>query len=113
MKQGEIWDIKLGSKFETSKRMARPVVVINDDTIGVLPSRVIVPLTDWQDKFDDAIWLVRVDPDDENNLGKISAADAFQLHSIPTARFVKKVGTISDHKLRNIKDAVKAIINVD
>ena len=113
MKQGEIWDINLGNKHETGIGVKCSVIVINDDTIGILPSRVIVPLTKWQNKFDKAIWLIRIDPNDENNLGRISAVDAFQMHTIPTTRFLNKIGVVSVEELQQIKDAVKAIINAD
>ena len=113
MKQGEIWDINLGNNHETDGGGKCPVIVINDDTIDILPSRVIVPLTKWQDKFNDAIWLIRVDPNNENNLGRTSAVDAFQVHTKPTTRFIKKIGTVSVQELQHIKNAVKAVINVE
>ncbi len=94
MKQGEIWNINLGKKYETDGGAKCPVVVINDDTISILPVRVIVPLTTWQDEFDDAIWLIRVDPNNENNLARTSAVDAFQMHTIPTTRFIKKLALL-------------------
>ena len=104
MKQGEIWDINLGYNLETDQIDKCTVIVINDDTIDILPSRVIVPLSEWQKKFDDAIWLIRVDPNDENNLGKTSAVDAFQVHTIPTTRFIEKIGTVSEQELLHIKN---------
>jgi len=113
VKQGEIWDINLSGLQGKAIEEKCSVIIINDDTIGVLPSRVIVPLTHWQDKFDKAIWLIRVDPNSENNLDQISAIDAFQMHTIPTTRFLKKVGTISVEELQSIKNAVKAIINTE
>ena len=113
MKQGEIWHINLGNNLETDGGGKCSVIVINDDTIDILPSRVIVPLTEWQDKFDDAIWLIRVDPNDESNLGRTSTVDAFQVHTIPTTRFIKKIGTVSVQELQHIKNAVKAIINAE
>ena len=113
MKQGEIWNINLGKKHETDGGAKCPVVVINDDTISILPVRIIVPLTKWQDEFDDAIWLIRVDPNNENNLGRTSAVDAFQMRTIPVIRFIKKIGTVSVQELQHIKNAVKAIINAE
>ena len=113
MKQGEIWDINLGKKYETDGGAKCPVVVINDDTISILPVRVIVPLTTWQDEFDDAIWLIRVDPNSENNLTRTSAVDAFQMHTIPITKFIKKIGTVSVQELQHIKNAIKAIINAE
>jgi mRNA interferase MazF len=113
MKQGEIWDIDLGNTQSANSRELCPVIIINDDTIGIIPSRVIAPLIKWQDKFEDAIWLIRITPNDENNLGIISAADVFQLHTIPISRFIKKIGMLSAIELLHIKNAVKAIINAE
>ena len=113
MKQGEIWDIKLGKNHATDGGVKCPVIVINDDTISILPVRVIVPLTKWQDEFDNAIWLIRVDPNNENNLGRTSAVDAFQMHTIPTAQFIKKIGTVTVQELQQIKNAIKAIISAE
>lgn len=113
MKQGEIWDINLDEGYETERGAKCSVIIINDDTIGVLPSRVILPLTEWQDKFVDAVWLIRVDPNDENNLDRASAVDAFQMHTIPVTRFIKKIGKVSVQELQHIKNAVKAIISAE
>ena len=113
MEQGEIWDINLGKTHESDIEGKCSVIVINDDTINSLPSRVIVPLADWQDKFDNAIWLIRINPNDENNLDRISAVDAFQLQTIPTYNFIKKVGKVSAKELLHIKNAVKAIISAE
>ena len=113
MKQGEIWDINLANNNETDGEGKCSVIVINDDAIDILPSRVIVSLTKWQDKFVDAIWLIKVEPNNENNLGRTTAVDAFQVYTIPTTRFIKKIGTVSVQELQHIKNAVKAIINVE
>jgi mRNA interferase MazF len=90
-----------------------PVIIINDDTIGIIPSRVIAPITEWQDKFEDAIWLIRIMPNPENNLSKISAVDVFQLYTIPTTRFIKKIGVLTHRELEKIKNAIKAIISAE
>jgi mRNA interferase MazF len=113
VKQGEIWSINLGNTQGINLREQCQVIIINDDIISIIPSRVIVPLTEWQDKFKDAIWLIRVEPNNENNLDRISAVDAFQMHTIPITRFIKKIGTVSVVELQNIKNAVKAIINAE
>jgi len=112
MKQGEIWDINPAPDKAVGGGRC-PVIIINDDTIDIIPTRVIAPLTEWQDKFEDAIWLVRIEPNDENNLDRPSAVDAFQLYTIPITRFRKKIGMLSVMELANIKNAVKAIINAE
>ena len=113
MKQSEIWEINLNPTVGTEIKKKRPAVIINDDSIGVLPLRVIVPITQWKDKFSGAIWMIRIEPDSQNRLSKLSAIDTFQIRSISTARFIKKVGLISPDILSEIKTAVKAVIDAD
>ena len=113
MKQSEIWEINLSPTVGAEIKKKRPAVIINDDSIGVLPLRVIVPITQWKDKFSGAIWMIRIEPDSQNRLSKLSAIDTFQIRSISTARFIKKVGLISPDILREIKTAVKAVIDAD
>jgi mRNA interferase MazF len=113
MKQSEIWEINLSPTVGAEIKKKRPAVIINDDSIGVLPLRVIVPITQWKDKFSGAIWMIRIEPDRQNRLSKLSAIDTFQIRSISTARFIKKVGLISPDILREIKTAVKAVIDAD
>ena len=86
MKQGEIWQINLTPTVGAEIKKNRPAVIISDDSIGVLPHRVIVPITEWKDAFHGAVWMVRVDPDSENNLKKTSAIDIFQIRSVSTKK---------------------------
>ena len=113
MKQSEIWEINLSPTVGAEIKKKRPAVIINDDSIDVLPLRVIVPITQWKDKFSGAIWMIRIEPDSQNRLSKLSAIDTFQIRSISTARFIKKVGLISPDILSEIKTAVKAVIDAD
>ncbi len=113
MKQSEIWEINLSPTVGAEIKKKRPAVIINDDSIDVLPLRVIVPITQWKDKFSGDIWMIRIEPDRQNRLSKLSAIDTFQIRSISTARFIKKVGLISPDILSEIKTAVKAVIDAD
>lgn len=113
MKQSEIWEINLSPTVGAEIKKKRPAVIINDDSIDVLPLRVIVPITQWKDKFSGAIWMIRIEPDSQNRLSKLSAIDTFQIRSISTSRFIKKVGLISPDILSEIKTAVKAVIDAD
>jgi mRNA interferase MazF len=72
-----------------------------------------VPITEWKDAFHGAVWMVRVDPDKENNLKKISAIDTFQIRSVSTKKFLKKIGSLSPALLQEIKIAIKAVIDTD
>ena len=107
MKQGEIWEINLSPTIGAEIKKKRSAVIINDDAIGILPLKVIVPITEWKDRFQGAIWLVRIEPDNENKLMKPSAIDTFQIRSVSTKRFLRKTGSVPSNELDKIKTAVK------
>ena len=113
MRQGEIWEINLSPTMGAEIKKKRPAVIINDDAIGILPLKVIVPITAWKDRYHGAIWMVRIDPDSKNNLSKLSAIDTFQIRSISTKRLARKVGSVSSNVLDQVKTAIKAVIDAD
>ena len=113
MKQGEIWLINLDPTIGAEIEKTRPTIIVNDNRIGKLPLKIIVPLTDWKDQYTVAPWMVRVDPDNKNNLQKSSSADCFQVRSISELRFVKKWGTIDSDKLEEIKTALAIVLTIE
>ena len=113
MKQGEIWEINLSPTVGAEIKKKRPAVIINDNAIGILPLKVIVPITEWKERYHGAIWMVRIEPDSQNNLKKLSAIDTFQIRSISTERLLKKIGSVSVKVLDEVKIAVKAVIDAD
>jgi len=113
MRQGQIWEINFSPTVGAEIKKKRPAVIINDDAIGVLPLRVIVPITEWKENFYGAVWIVKIDPNSYNNLTKSSAIDCFQIRSILTRRFLRKIGSVSPKILNEIKAAVKAVIDAE
>jgi len=113
MKQGEIWEINLSPTIGAEIKKKRSAVIINDDAIGILPLKVIVPITEWKDRFQGAIWIVKIEPNSENKLMKPSAIDTFQIRSVSTKRFLRKTGSVPSNELDKIKTAVKAVIDAD
>ena len=105
MRQGEIWLINLDPAMGAEIRKTRPAIIVNDNRIGKLPLKIIVPLTEWKDHYKVAPWMVKVSPDNKNNIKKPSAADCFQVRSISELRFVKKWGVINADNLEKIKTA--------
>ena len=96
MKRGEVWLINLDPTIGAEIKKSRPAIIVNDDAIGILPLKVIVPVTEWKEHCAAAPWLARLLPDDENGLEKPSAADAFQVRSVSQKRFVRRLGKLSD-----------------
>jgi len=110
MNRGEIWLINLDPTIGAEIQKTRPVLIVSSDAIGVLPLRVIVPLTDWKERYAQAAWMVQVPPDTQNGLAKLSAADTFQIRSVSTARFVRKLGSLSQAVINSIVEAIGLVI---
>jgi mRNA interferase MazF len=112
MRRGEIWLINLDPTVGSEIRKTRPAVIVNDDAIGILPLRVIVPITAWQERYAAAPWMVRLDPDTENGLEKPSAADTFQVRSLSQTRFVRQLGNVSAEALQHITRALAIVLSI-
>jgi mRNA interferase MazF len=112
MRRGEVWLINLDPTIGAEIQKTRPAIIVNEDAIGILPLRVIVPLTDWKERYQIAPWLVRIDPDTANGLSKPSAADAFQIRSVSQARFANRLGRVTDDQLLKIMKAIQIVIGV-
>lgn len=112
MKQGEIWLIDLDPTKGAEIQKKRPAVIVNDDRLGKLPLKVIVPITDWKDHYKIAPWMVKIEPDTTNGLSKISSADCFQIRSISEQRLIKKLGEVDSNTLIDIKEAVRKVLDL-
>ena len=112
MRRGEVWLINLDPTVGSEIRKTRPAIIVNDDAVGILPLRVIVPITAWQDRYAVAPWMVRIEPDAENGLDKPSAADAFQVRSVSQTRFVRMLGNVSAQTLHDIARALAIVLSI-
>jgi len=113
MQRGEVWLISLDPTVGAEIKKTRPAVIVNDDAIGILPLKVIVPITDWKDRYAVAPWMVRLDPTADNGLDKPSAVDAFQVRSVAQQRFVRRLGKLSDTAMQAITKALAAVLSIE
>jgi mRNA interferase MazF len=113
MLRGEVWLISLDPTVGPEIRKTRPAVIVNDDSIGALPLKVIVPITEWKERFTIAPWLVRVEPAPDNGLDKTSAADAFQVRSVAQQRFVRRLGRLTDSQMAEIARALATVLAIE
>jgi mRNA interferase MazF len=110
IKRGEIWTVNLDPTIGAEIRKIRPVVVISSDSVGALPIRLVAPLTEWKEYFNQNIWHVKLEPDPINGLAKTSAVDTLQLRGVDKQRFVHKIGKVSSSIMRSIAAAIAAVI---
>lgn len=112
MHRGEIWLINLDPTIGAEIRKTRPAVIVNDDAVGILPLKVIVPVTDWKERYSIAPWMVRLEPDSYNRLEKPSAADAFQVRSVSQMRLMRQVGVLTDSAMTEITGALAVVLAI-
>ncbi len=113
MKQGEIWLINLDPTIGAEIKKTRPAIIVNDNSLGKLPLKVIVPITDWQDKYEIALWMIKIEPDNKNGLTKKSSADCFQVRSVSQERITKKIGTMSETLMDEIRIGLSKVLSID
>lgn len=112
MNQGEIWLVNLDPTIGAEIRKTRPCVIMNDDAVGVLPRKIIAPLTDFKERYLRVPWMVTLNPDVANNLQKVSSLDLFQVRCVSEERLVKKIGSIDSLHLALALEAVKTVFGM-
>ena len=110
MVRGEVWQINLDPTIGAEIKKTRPAVIVSSDTIGILPLRVVIPITDWKNHYQQAAWMVKISPNGVNGLVKDSAADTFQIRSVSTTRFIRKMGELSQEAMDEIVHAIGLVI---
>jgi mRNA interferase MazF len=113
MKQGEIWLINLDPTVGAEIKKTRPAIIVSDDSLVKLPLKIIVPVTDWKDRYEIAPWMIKVEPNSKNGLNKDSSADCFQVRSVSQERFVKKIGNISVIIMDEIKVGLSKVLSIE
>jgi mRNA interferase MazF len=110
MKQGEIWLIKLDPTVGAEINKSRPALIVNVDSLGKLPLKVIAPITDWKEQYSNYPWMVKITPTLKNCLKNISAVDCFQIRSVSVERFINIIGTVEPEIVANTQEAITKII---
>jgi len=112
MKQGEIWLISLDPTVGAEISKSRPVLIINTDSLGRLPLKIIAPITEWKEHYSNYPWMIKIIPTEQNNLSKTSAVDCFQIRSVSVDRFINHIGIIESKIFNNTQEAITKIISV-
>ena len=112
MQRSEISLINLSPTLGAEMQKTRPAVIVNDDEVGILPLKVIVPITDWKDRYAQAPWMVWLEPSPESGLSKTSTADAFQVRSVSEQRFVSRLGSLPPEAMDAIGNALKIVLKL-
>jgi mRNA interferase MazF len=104
--RGEVWWVQFDPAVGEEIQKTRPAVVVNAEDVGKLELRIVVPITDWKDRYKDYLWCVCLSPDVNNGLDKEGAADCFQVKSVSVERFKEKIGVLDADQIQEITSAI-------
>lgn len=112
MKQGDIYLINLDPTIGSEMKKTRPCVILNSNTIGKLPLKIIAPITDFKMHYDSVPWMISLEPNSNNGLKKVSSIDLFQVRSLSEKRLVKKLGFVDKNILSACKNALDIVFEL-
>ena len=112
MNRGEIWLVDLEPTIGAEMNKIRPVLIISDNRLGKLPLKVIVPITGWKEHYSIAPWMIKIEPNQENGLSKISSMDCFQIRSVSQQRLVEKIGEITGEEIIKVQEGLLKVLGI-
>lgn len=108
--RGDVWLVNFDPTIGSEIKKTRPAVIVSSDALGILPVHVVVPITDWKERYTKNLWHIKIVNDAANGLDKVSAVDALQIRSVSVDRLTKKVGRVSSTIMEEIVAAIAAVI---
>jgi mRNA interferase MazF len=113
MKQGEIWLINPDPTMGAEIQKTRPAIIINDDALGKLSLKIIVPVTDRKDHYAIAPWMIKPEPSLQNGLTTPSSADCFRIRSVSQERFIRKTEIVDNWTKEKIKSGLSKLLTIE
>lgn len=110
--RGEIWLVQFDPSIGSELANPHPALVLSRSDVGVLPLRVIVPLTSFRANFAGVPWMVELFPDAQNGLRNHSVADCFQPRSFDLSRFISRWGTLDGATVDKCGRTVAEVLGV-
>jgi len=108
MRQREIWYANLNPGKGSEQQGFRPVVIISGNLLNQYLQVVIAcPLTSKIKNYKGNIVL---EPNETNGLSEKSEIMVFHIRSVSKDRLVKKIGSITENQLRELKQGLDDIL---
>ena len=104
--RGEIWWIRFDPTQGAEIGKTRPAAVVSVPSVGKLPLRIVVPITEWNPKWATVPWLVYLKRTQRNGLDKDSGADCFQVKSLSLKRFESRIGFLTADEIEQVSAGV-------
>ena len=104
--RGEVWRIRFDPAEGDEIKKVRTAVVISENAVGRLRLKIVVPITEWKQRYASYPWFIHLAPTPTNGLTKDSGADAFQVKSVSETRFLDRLGELMPGQLDDIANAI-------
>jgi len=104
--RGEIWRVDFEPVEGSETGKSRPAVVIGDEKLARLDVRIVVPVTGWNERYRQFVWMTEIVPNKANGLTKPSSADALQIRTVSLVRFETYLGRLSASVVDEIASSV-------
>jgi mRNA interferase MazF len=108
--RGEVWWVRFDPAEGDEIKKVRLAVVMSENAVGRLRLKIIVPITEWKQKYATYPWFVPLTPAPTNGLTKESGADAFQVKSVSQTRFLSRIGELTASQLDEIANAIAVCV---
>jgi mRNA interferase MazF len=112
MNQGEVWLVDLDPTVGAEMSKTRPALIINDNRVGKLPLKIIIPITGWKEHYGIAPWMIKIEPNEENGLAKISSLDCFQIRSVSQERLKEKIGEVTPDEIGKVQEGIVKVLGI-
>jgi mRNA interferase MazF len=112
-KRGEIWLVDLSPAVGQEIQKTRPVIVISSDLFSPIAIRITIPITSWQEKFNNRPFMVRIGATQESGLDRDSAGNLLQIRSLSTERFIRKLGQALDETLQELVSGLAICVDYE
>ena len=104
---GEIWRVNLEPTVGTEIFKQRPCLIVNAAGIDNYGLRIVIPITEWNDKMARRAWFIQVSPSPLNGLDKESAIACHHIRSVDLARFDSRVGRLEADIVEDVNAGLK------
>ncbi len=110
-RRGEVWQVDFNPTRGSEMKKTRPAVVVSSDAVGMLPIKLIAPITTWNESFASKLWLVKIDPSETNGLTQQSVVDTLQIRCVDVqARFIRKIGMLPSSIMEEIAASIAIVV---
>lgn len=113
LKIGDIVWVNLAPTVGDEIKKRRPVVVLNNGHEKHLRLAIVVPITNWTERWNTNPFFVSLNPSPENGLKKKSSVDCFQIRAVSHQRVLERIGIVTPSELSQIKKALALILDLE